>query len=263
MFPQYDFLFSTMITLGVIAMLIYFVFMIKKHKIKDELIDRLIIILAISGAAMLFSANYFNTLFHYLSSNPFTFKALFTILSELQGITYLAGFMGGAIVFILLFWIFLKSERKNMLFYLNIVVTGVVLAHAFGRIGCFLAGCCYGTETSAWYGIIFPAGSPASFHYHDGLESVKVIPTQLIEAIFLFGLFGVLAYLKKNQLAIYFLSYGIFRFLIEFIRDDARGTFIPGLSPSQFLSLIAILIGILMLLYPLFCKLNFKKAMKQ
>lgn len=258
MLPQYEFLFSTMITIGVVAMLIYFVLMIKKHQVNDALIDRLIIILAISGSAMLFFANYFNTLFHHLDTEPFTFKLLFSILNNLQGITYLAGFMGGAIVFILLFWFVLKSERKNIMFYLNIVVTGVVLAHAFGRLGCFFAGCCYGTPTNAWYGLTFPAGSPASFHYGTGVESIKVIPTQLIEAIFLFALFGVLAKLKKNQLAIYFLSYGLFRFLIEFIRDDSRGSFIPGLSPSQFLCIISILIAIGIFAYP-FIKKNFGK----
>ena len=78
----------------------------------------------------------------------------------------------------------------------------------------------------------------------------KVIPTQLIEAAFLFALFGLLLWftlsdkVKGFNLVSYALSYSVFRFVIEFFRDDYRGSFIPGLSPSQFQSIILLAVGV-------------------
>jgi phosphatidylglycerol:prolipoprotein diacylglycerol transferase len=79
----------------------------------------------------------------------------------------------------------------------------------------------------------------------------KVIPTQLIESIFLFILFFVFSYLllkkkfKLNQ-SLYFICYGIFRFLIEYIRDDYRGTTILKIfTPSQFTAILLVAVGII------------------
>jgi len=242
MLYQYEFLFPLMITIGVVAMVAYLMRVAKKFQLPDKTIDRLIIIMSISGAGMLFFATFFNGLFHYIENPSEGFR--------MQGITYLGGFIGGIIVIIPLLYFFLPSERKHLLTYLNHIIIGVVLAHAFGRIGCFLAGCCHGGETEAWYGITFPKGSIPSFTFKGGLEAVKVVPTQLIESIFCFGLFFVLHFIKKHQLAIYLMSYGTFRFLIEFAREDDRGAFIGSLSPSQTLSLLAIIAGVVLLFLP-------------
>lgn len=101
-----------------------------------------------------------------------------------------------------------------------------------------MAGCCYGVETKAWFGIKFP-----------GMIN-KVIPIQLFEAVFLFILFGVLfsmLYKKREKYTIstYLISYGIWRFFIEYLRGDDRGSFIGNLSPSQFWSIIMVLAGII------------------
>ena len=82
-----------------------------------------------------------------------------------------------------------------------------------------------------------------------GYDGTPVHPTQLYEAAFLFILFGVCLYLymKKNfqhNLSLYLVCYGIFRFLIEYLRGDDRGAFIAGLSPSQAQSLLMIAIGV-------------------
>ena len=77
-----------------------------------------------------------------------------------------------------------------------------------------------------------------------------MLPTQLYEAAFLFIMFGVCSYLVmkkdfKHNLSLYLISYGIFRFLLEFIRGDDRGQFIAGITPSQFWSIVMIVAGIL------------------
>ena len=156
-----------------------------------------------------------------------------------QNITFMGGLLGGAGIFLIGYFIFRKKYPKGeILKLLQIVPCCILIAHAFGRIGCFCAGCCYGIETDSWLGIEFPA--------HPG---VKVYPTQLFEAIFLFLLFALCSILfyKRNfkyNLPLYMIGYGVFRFCIEFIRGDDRGAFILGMSPSQFWSIFLILGGI-------------------
>ena len=117
----------------------------------------------------------------------------------------------------------------------------ILVAHAFGRIGCLMAGCCHGTYLGSDYvfgGIYMKGGSGWGYY----------VPTQLYESIFLFIDFAVLSLLlvKKNAnyiMPAYLISYGVFRFIIEFVRDDYRG-FEGIMSPSQWTSTLFILGGI-------------------
>lgn len=110
----------------------------------------------------------------------------------------------------------------------------ISIAHAFGRIGCFLARCCYEKKTDSIFEVMF-----LDFDY-------KVHPVQLYEAIFLFILFIILfifAYKRKSlfTMTIYLTSYGIFRFFIEFLRGNYRGGTGLSISPSQIFSLVSII----------------------
>jgi prolipoprotein diacylglyceryltransferase len=76
-----------------------------------------------------------------------------------------------------------------------------------------------------------------------------VVPTQLFEALFLFALCGLCFYLVwvknfKHNLSVYLIAYGIFRFCLEYVRADDRGELIPGLTPSQFWSVLMVVAGI-------------------
>ena len=128
------------------------------------------------------------------------------------------------------------KQKYNYNFYINIIIQGVILTHAFGRVGCYCGGCCYGAPTDAWYGVKFPGMSHA------------VVPVMLFEAAFLFILFIVMVlFVKKHQLRYYFISYGIWRFIIEFFRGDDRGGVILGMS--QFLSVIMIILAIILWIF--------------
>ena len=135
-------------------------------------------------------------------------------------------------------------HKKNLMFFLNIIIIGIVIAHSLGRVGCFLAGCCYGKETTSILGVTFPKGSTAYFLLG---PNHSVLPTQLIEAVFLFLLVIVLLIIKKHQVVTYLFSYGIFRFILEFFRGDDRGSLFI-LSPSQWLSIGLIITGIILLI---------------
>ena len=126
----------------------------------------------------------------------------------------------GIITFVILIVKVMPYHKKNLMFFLNIMIIGIVIAHSLGRVGCFLAGCCYGKETTSILGVTFPKGSTAYFLYG---PNHNVLPTQLFEAIFLFILFIILFFMKKNQFITYLFSYGIFRFILEFFRGDNRG----------------------------------------
>ncbi len=108
--------------------------------------------------------------------------------------------------------------------------------HCCGRIGCFFAGCCYGKPTDGPLGIVFP-DLPEAGIFHNGQA---VLPTQLIEAIMLLLLAIVLICLGKHQFFIYAYVYPVFRIVIEFFRDDNRGSFVGVLSPSQFVSVLIV-----------------------
>ena len=138
-----------------------------------------------------------------------------------------------------------------MLAYLDLMIPSVALAQALGRVGCFLAGCCYGRETDAWYGMEFNH----SVYYN--MIGVKVIPTQLIMSAANFIHFFLLVFIankvfkagKDGMVAgCYLLFYSIGRFLIEFLRDDPRGG-VGGLSTSQFISLFIFAAGVGMVLF--------------
>ena len=156
-----------------------------------------------------------------------------------SGFVFYGGLISGLVALC-----FLSRRYKIKLALLADSITiALCLGHAFGRLGCFFFGCCYGRPTDSFIGVLFPPDSPA------GYLGVKVIPTQLISSFFLFFLFFILLVLRKRkrfdgQIAlIYLFVYSIFRFIIEFFRGDHRGM-VLSLSTSQFISLILIIASI-------------------
>ena len=162
-------------------------------------------------------------------------------LNSQTGATFYGGLIGGAACFLAIYFIVGKIIFKNEAthvksFWLvsDIAVPCIAIAHGFGRLGCLFAGCCHGKETDAWYGVYMSA------------IGKRVVPIQLYEAIVLFALFAFFTYrvLKKKtyNLPLYMGIYGVWRFFIEYARDDYRGyTFIKFLTPSQLTALVMIL----------------------
>lgn len=144
------------------------------------------------------------------------------------GFVFYGGFLG-ALVFIAAMKYF---DRKFSLNTLWPMVPALVLGHGIGRIGCFLAGCCYGKPTDSFWGI----------YLHDHYRH----PTQLIEAV---GLIVMGIYFLKskaprlNLIIIYLIGYGLLRFIVESLRGDiVRGSW-GMFTPSQWISIGLILSG--------------------
>ena len=204
--------FTIFLAIAIVVLVYYFIYALeKKEGYSREKTNKFLVLLGISLLITYLFAWFFDTLFHYFVTGSF----------DGEGITYIAGFLGGAICFGLLVYFFMKEERVNLVKIFNLIIPGVILAHAIGRLGCFSVGCCYGGPTDSIFGFYFPKGTNA---YIDGI-TVKIHPTQLYESFFLFGLFFVLKFkfFKNKELTSYLISYGIFRFILEvFFRGDDR-----------------------------------------
>ena len=130
--------------------------------------------------------------------------------------------------------------------YLDLVVPSIALAQGFGRIGCLLAGCCYGRETSSPFSIIFSRSQFAP-------NGIPLLPTQIVSSVFDFANFFVLLLLaRKNPpagriSAFYLIFYSLGRFVIEFYRGDLIRGSVGSLSTSQFISLFVALAGFILL----------------
>ena len=134
-------------------------------------------------------------------------------------------------------YLYCRKRSLPFLRWADCFVPGVALAQGFGRIGCFLAGCCFGKPTDSIFGVVFPAGSAAP-------AGVPLWPVQLFSAAGDLLLAGTLLLLEKKRrgdgllTGAYLLLYSVGRFLIEFLRADPRGA-VGILSTSQFIALFA------------------------
>ncbi|MDP4152565.1 MAG: prolipoprotein diacylglyceryl transferase [Bacillota bacterium] len=245
-------MYNLMIGIGIIIGIIIFEHICSKKGVPKHQIDNLMLVICISIVFGFFSAALFDKLVHYHS-----FKAFLSHLFVFTGLTFAGGFWGGAIVFIISYKIVMRNF-KNIKLHINCAAPSIAIAHSFGRIGCFLGGCCFGKPTHSIIGVQFPAGSLAEQFYE---YKVKVIPTQLIEALFLLLLFFVLYFLlQKHAFSFYLLFYGVFRFIIEFFRGDNRGTMFQTIfTPSQCLSILMIFLGLWILYRSILLKHNTQK----
>ena len=160
------------------------------------------------------------------------------------GLVVYGGIIGG----ILCATVYCKIKKLNFWDAFDLALPSVAIAQAFGRIGCFFAGCCYGEKTDAWYGIAFAHSNYAPNH-------VKLIPTQLISSAGLFVIAGLLFWYayhakKAGQIgAAYMVLYSIGRFCVEFLRgDEVRGR-VGSLSTSQFISIFILAAGVALWIY--------------
>lgn len=146
-----------------------------------------------------------------------------------SGFVYYGGIYGA------IFGVIFVSKLLNLgrLQLMNFSAPLFALFHAFGRVGCFLGGCCYGIPYK--YGVAM-ADTP----------DIKRFPVQLLESLVEFLICGFLLYCekKKNNLNLmkrYLIIYAIARFGMEFLRgDDLRGIWIAGLSTSQIIALLTV-----------------------
>lgn len=240
--PTYDFL----LIFGVFVMILYVIRRLEKGDgYTREQTNRILILLVISLLLALAASYLIDGVFHSIKEGEWAFGS----------INFLGGLIGGFVAFFILMRYYYKDPNKDMWQITRTIITGVVIAHAIGRVGCFMAGCCYGIPTESYLGVIFPHGE-SHIHY----PGEHVYPTQLFEAGFLFIMFILLnkvEWFKNKEIYTYLIGYGIWRILIEFIRGDNRGAIITLIetehssfpTPAQLLSLGMVVLGIFLVFY--------------
>lgn len=126
--------------------------------------------------------------------------------------------------------IFAKRHGFSSKITVNTVIPSFVIFHGFGRIGCFLSGCCYGLVLSENVNVL-----GAAIHH---------FPVQLVEAVFEFVMFWLLYKVVKfeKRIQVYLVAYAVFRFIAEYFRGDEVRGFVLGLSTSQWISILILLI---------------------
>jgi len=163
---------------------------------------------------------------------------------------FLAGrvVLGGVVVGTLFaMWLF-HRYRLPVLPVCDAAITGVTLGMGIGRMGCLMAGCCYGKPTDLWWGITFT--DPLAHAFSGTPLDVPLHPTQILQALDAFVLFAFLYWMFGRRrfdgqvLALYFLLQGMSRFLVEFLRDDPRGG-AAGFATSQWIGLAMLATGVL------------------
>lgn len=156
-----------------------------------------------------------------------------------EGFVVYGGIIGG----ILVGWLYCTIKKLKFLTYFDLMMPSIALAQGFGRIGCLLAGCCYGKETTGPLAITFTDSAFAPNH-------VPLIPTQIYSSILDFAHFFLLLYVAKHKKAdgqvagCYLICYSIGRFVIEMFRGDIERGNVGIFSTSQFISLFILIIGI-------------------
>lgn len=225
--------YGLMIAVGILAAGLYFLKVAKKRGYDEDHLFNAIIISVISGVLggkLLYIIVEIKTIIE----NP-------SILLDFgNGFVIYGAIILGAVGLML----YCKKKRWNLLEIFDCAVPGVALAQGFGRIGCFLAGCCYGRETDMWFGVEFPVDSlaPSGVHLH---------PTQLYSSAFDFALaVFLILYARNNKVngrvvGMYLIIYSVGRFLVEFLRNDPRGA-VGVLTTSQFIAIGTLILGIVL-----------------
>lgn len=238
-------MYSVLLFIGIVAFFVTYFLIVEKGEKLDRFNSNRLLVVSAAGIAVLgLSALIFNSVFHSIEQKKLV----------IGGITWLGGVIGCFPFMIFAIHKFVPKAKGDALNCFSLLIPGLVLAHAFGRLGCFCGGCCYGKVTYGPFGVSFPAGSAAAHQYPGNSGgSLPVYPTQLFEAAFDVVLFVVMVVfrkkLKKYNIEIFLYSYGAYRFLLEFLRGDDRGSTGFALSPAQVICILMLIAATLLVLY--------------
>ncbi len=245
--PSYGLL---IVTGGILANLLALLFR-KKLKIDTDnliLLEAYMLIGALIGSKGL----YLITAAPYIEWNRI-FEPSYLMMLLQGGFVFYGGLFGG----LLMIFLAGKIHKIDAVYYIKRVIFLCPFAHAFGRLACFMAGCCYGIPYHGPGAVVFPENSFA-------VPGIELFPVQLLESVTLFVIsliLGILTLRFESDYTIetYLILYGIDRFLLEYLRyDEGRGIYGP-FSTSQWISLIAVTAAIVVLILR---KRNVKKRAK-
>lgn len=226
-----------MIAAGVFAAWIAAEIRAKKQRLESEHVFSLVVWCLIGGLSCAKILFWITELDSIVEDPGFILRTL------ADGFVVYGGILGG----IFAGWLYCHVRRIRFLAYFDLVMPSVALAQGFGRIGCFLAGCCYGKETDSILAV--------TFHDSDfAPNNVALMPTQIYASILDFLNFAVLLYIAGHKRqdgqvgAFYLIFYSVGRFVLEFFRGDLIRGSVGIFSTSQFISIFIFAAGVLLLI---------------
>lgn len=154
-----------------------------------------------------------------------------------EGFVFYGGFIGASLAAIL----YARVKRLPLWKIADACAPSVALGHAFGRVGCFFNGCCYGKACTLPWAVRYP-------HDHV-MQSVPVHPTQIYEAVGNVGIFLALSAFYRHKRFdgqiwwLYVLSYGLLRFVVEFFRGDYGKYYFSVFTTAHFIAALMIVVA--------------------
>lgn len=173
---------------------------------------------------------------------------------DLLGVVRAGGvFLGGFLAAVIAAAVLMRRYRLRPLPTLDVIIPSVALGHAIGRVGCLLAGCCWGAYCTLPWAITYT--DPAAAANVGTPLHVPLHPFPVYSSLFNLALYGFLAWLYRRSpapgtvFASYLMIYGSGRFLLELTRgDEVRGTILGGaLSTSQGIAVAMVVVGVSLL----------------
>ena len=232
--------YTIMVIIGILITGCFCLKQAKKYQIDDNQVIWLLLSIAVGiliGGHLLYGITNLKILVHLLTHlhKITSVSMLFQCIQEIfGGSVFYGGLYGG-----LLAGYIYSRNKFDFSKDINHFIPAIPLFHFFGRIGCFLSGCCYGIK------------SHIGFVYQNALvleaNGIRRFPVQLLEAFYNLFLFLILYYLQKKGklkhsiLPLYLFLYAIARFFFEFLRGDFYRGYIGIFSTSQIISIITIL----------------------
>lgn len=169
-----------------------------------------------------------------------------------NGFVFYGGLVGGLIGIVL----YCREFKLPVIDYLDVFAVSVPLGHVFGRIGCFMSGCCYGIPHDGFLSVIYLEGITIDTNALGGPR----LAVQLIEAFSLLVLYVILEtcfYKTKRKglcTCLYIIGYSAIRFTLEYFRGDPARGFLLGMTTSQLISVLLVSTMVVVLLYNWFKK---------
>lgn len=221
-----------MIAIGVIAAYMVAEYRAKKKNMDPDNVFSLVIWALVSG--------YIGSkLLFIITILPDVFKDPSILKNVWEGWVVYGGIIGGVIGIMIM----CRVKKLDFWQYIDLTAPSMALAQGFGRIGCLLAGCCYGRPTTSAFAITFRNSAFAP-------NNIALVPTQIISSGLDFVNAFVLLWLDRKKkcdgqiMALYLMFYSVGRFVLEYFRGDLERGSVGVLSTSQFISVFTFILGV-------------------
>lgn len=224
--------YGLMIAIGVIAAYMMAEYRAKKKNMDPDNVFLLVIWALVSG--------YIGSkLLFIITILPDVFKDPSILKNVWEGWVVYGGIIGGVIGIMIM----CRVKKLDFWQYIDLTAPSMALAQGFGRIGCLLAGCCYGRPATSAFAITFHNSAFAP-------NNIELVPTQIISSGLDFANAFVLLWLDRKKkcdgqiMALYLMFYSAGRFVLEYFRGDLERGSVGVLSTSQFISVFTFILGV-------------------